>query len=93
MNHTGDGLKPNENAGPGEHADTGSSPSAVIREEVKEQHTTHWDEDYLPRAELERLHGIGRREAIQGRWLRALAALLLFVLGASLIWLAIHFHG
>ena len=42
---------------PGESAKESSlnapKKARLIREEVKERHTTHWDLDYLSRAELE----------------------------------------
>lgn len=56
----------------------------VIREEVKERHTTHWDEDYLPTAEVERLHRAGQRELRRGRLLRGLAVVAVIVLVAAL---------
>jgi hypothetical protein len=56
----------------------------VIREEVKERHTTHWDLDYLPAAEVDKLMRQGRlrrRLSVAARVL--IAGLILIVLSAA----------
>lgn len=36
-------------------------PRQVLLDEVKEQHTTHWDMDVMPRAEMEAIHAEQQR--------------------------------
>ena len=36
-------------------ANTAAKPKKIVREEIKDRHTSHWDMDMLSRAELEAL--------------------------------------
>lgn len=38
-----------------------SKPRQVLLDEIKEQHTTHWDMDVMPRAEMEAMYAAHRR--------------------------------
>lgn len=53
-------------------------------DEVKERHTTHWDMDVLPDAEIERLRRAGRRARWRRdwRWLALAAGVALASLSA-----------
>lgn len=70
--------------------ETKSKKARIHRDEVKERHTTHWDLDVLPDAEIERLHREGRRARwrLDWRWLVLAAGVLLAglsILGLSLL--------
>lgn len=66
------GTEDSEDGPPQRH-----TPRQVILDEVKERHTSHWDLDQLPYAELERELRAGRRE----RWSRRLTKGLVIVAG------------
>ena len=38
-----------------ESLDTAAKPKKIVREEIKDRHTSHWDMDMMSRAELEAL--------------------------------------
>ena len=38
-----------------ESLDTAAKPKKIVREEIKDRHTSHWDTDMMSRAELEAL--------------------------------------
>lgn len=38
-----------------ESVDIASKPKKIVREEIKDRHTSHWDMDMMSRAELEAL--------------------------------------
>ncbi|MES1945664.1 hypothetical protein PC39_16156 [Salinisphaera sp. PC39] len=59
--------------------DKNRKKTRVHVDEVKERHTTHWDLDVLPEAEVDRLRRQGRRARWwrHWRWLALAAGLLL----------------
>jgi len=52
------GLKMTDDANTAASSDslnTAAKPKKIVREEIKDRHTSHWDMDMLSRAELEAL--------------------------------------
>lgn len=70
--------------------ETQPKKARIHRDEVKERHTTHWDLDVLPDAEIERLHRQGHRARwrLDWRWLALAAGVVLTGLSVLGLFLA-----
>jgi len=68
-----------------QHAD---KPKQVELDDIKEAHTTHWDMDVMPRAELERLYAEQARKKRRRRFVKiagVAGAVLAVASGAGLL--------
>jgi hypothetical protein len=66
-------------------------PRQVLLDEIKERHTTHWDMDVMPRAEMEALYAEQKRRQRRRR-LTLLAGVAggLIAIGCAAALLALH---